>query len=57
MKVMRCSDIGMKCDYVAKGQSEQDVMRQAMDHGRKEHNIKPLDFTTERKVREAIHEE
>ncbi len=57
MKVMRCSEIGMKCDFVARGKSEQEVMKKALEHGRKEHEIKPLDFGLERRVREAIHEE
>jgi predicted small metal-binding protein len=40
MKSLSCRDAGCDCDYVAKGETEEDVLRDAAQHGIKEHGIK-----------------
>jgi predicted small metal-binding protein len=37
MKTLSCRDAGSDCDYVAKGETEEDVPRDAAQHGMKEH--------------------
>jgi len=37
MKTLACRDAGCDCDYVAKGETEEDVLRDAARHGMKEH--------------------
>jgi predicted small metal-binding protein len=37
MKTLSCRDAGCDCDYVAKGETEEDVLRDAAQHGMKEH--------------------
>jgi predicted small metal-binding protein len=37
MKTLSCRDAGCDCDYIAKGETEEDVMKDATQHGMKEH--------------------
>jgi predicted small metal-binding protein len=37
MKTLSCRDAGCDCDYVAKGETEEDVLRDAAQHGIKKH--------------------
>ena len=37
MKTLSCREAGCECDYVAKGETEEDVMRDAVRHGIEEH--------------------
>jgi predicted small metal-binding protein len=37
MKMLSCRDAGCDCDYVAKGETEEEVIRDAAQHGMKEH--------------------
>jgi predicted small metal-binding protein len=37
MKTLSCKDAGCDCDYIAKGETEEDVMKDAAQHGMKEH--------------------
>jgi predicted small metal-binding protein len=37
MKTLSCRHAGCDCDYVAKGETEEDVLRDAAHHGMKEH--------------------
>ena len=36
MKTLSCRDAGCDCDYVAKGETEEEVIRDAAQHGMKE---------------------
>lgn len=38
-KTLHCADVMPGCDYVAKGDSEQDVLQQAAEHARTVHNV------------------
>ena len=51
----RCSDVGFSgCNYEARGRDEQDIMRQAEQHGRDQHGLKDFDDNTRNRVRGAI---
>jgi predicted small metal-binding protein len=39
-KILRCKDIGVDCDFVAQGKTEEEVLKKAAEHARKEHGIK-----------------
>ena len=39
-KILRCKDIGMDCDFVASGKNEEEVLKKAAEHARKDHGIK-----------------
>jgi predicted small metal-binding protein len=40
MKTLKCKDVGVDCDFVASGKSEEEVLKKAAEHAKKEHNIK-----------------
>jgi predicted small metal-binding protein len=40
MKTLSCREAGCECDYIAKGETEEEVIRDAADHGIKEHGKK-----------------
>jgi predicted small metal-binding protein len=37
MQQFKCQDMGMKCDFVATGQTVQEVMQKAMAHAQEKH--------------------
>jgi len=39
-KFLRCKDIGVDCDFVARGKTEEAVLKKAAEHARKDHDIK-----------------
>lgn len=56
-KVLRCRDVGVDCDYVARGESEDDIMRQATEHARTAHGMPEIPRDLADKARTAIREE
>jgi predicted small metal-binding protein len=53
-KELRCRDVGMDCDFQARGESEEDVLRQAATHASTVHNITDMPPELAAKVRSAI---
>jgi len=45
------------CDFVARGETEQDVLEQCAEHGRKEHGMNELSADLAEKVRGAMRDE
>jgi predicted small metal-binding protein len=39
-KILRCKDIGVACDFVARGKTVEEVLKKAAEHAKKEHGIK-----------------
>jgi predicted small metal-binding protein len=56
-KIMKCSSTGLTCDFVARGDSEEQVMAQVAEHARKDHGLQTIPPDLAAKVRAAIHEE
>ncbi len=54
-KELRCRDLGMNCEFEAKGDTEEDVLRQASAHARSAHQIAEMPPELAAKVRAAIH--
>ena len=54
MKTLSCREAGCECDYVAKGETEEEVMRDAADHGIKEHGMKAEDMTQLKEMLRAL---
>ena len=42
-------DVGMDCDYVCKGETEEEVMKNGAEHAMKDHGLKEEDITPEMK--------
>ena len=51
MKRLVCRDVGLDCDYIIKGETEEEIMKNAVQHAWQIHAIKPEEMTSEMKVR------
>ena len=56
-KVVRCREVGVDCDFEARGETEKDVLDKCAEHGRTAHGMQELTQELVEKVRAAIHEE
>jgi predicted small metal-binding protein len=56
-KVLRCADVVGSCDFVARGDSEEDIMQQAAEHARTAHNMNEISPEAADQVRSAIKDE
>lgn len=56
MKTINCREAGFECDHVVKGETEEEVMKNGMEHAKKDHNMKEEDITPEmkQKIRSII---
>lgn len=56
MKKLACRDVGIDCDFVITGETEEEVMQKGGEHGKKAHGYTDADFTPEMmaKVKAAI---
>jgi predicted small metal-binding protein len=51
MKKLACRDVGLDCDFVVEGLSEEEVLNKAQQHAYEVHAIKPEEMTSELKVK------
>jgi predicted small metal-binding protein len=56
-KVLTCREVGMDCDFVARGNSEEEIMAQAAAHARTDHGFHDIPPEVVDKVKAAIHDE
>ncbi len=56
-KVLRCSDIGMDCDFVARAETEEEILQQAAEHAAATHGMEEIPANVLAKVRAVIHDE
>jgi predicted small metal-binding protein len=56
MRDFHCSDAGMKCDYVARGSSDPEIVEQATRHAEQVHGMRRTD-ELEQRVLGLIHDE
>lgn len=56
-KFISCRDVGVDCDFVARGESEQEVLQKCAEHGRAAHGMNELSPELVDKVRSGIREE
>ena len=57
MKVVNCRDVGVDCDFVARGETVDDVLRQCGEHARSAQGYEDIPPELVDKVKAAIHEE
>ena len=57
MKVVNCRDVGVDCDFVARGETVDDVLRQCGEHARSAHGYTDIPPELVDKVKAAIREE
>ena len=51
MKRLAYHDVGLDCDFVMEGMSEEEVSNRAQQHAYEVHAIKPEEMTSEMKVK------
>lgn len=56
-KVLSCREVGMDCDFEARGENEQEIMSKAAEHAKKDHGIESIPAELAAKVRSAIRDE
>lgn len=56
-KVLTCREVGMDCDFVARGDSEDEIMAQAAVHAQKDHGFETIPPEVIEKVKAAIRNE
>lgn len=49
MKTLSCREAGFDCDYVVKGETEEEVMKNGGEHAMKVHGMKQEEMTSEMK--------
>lgn len=56
-KVMKCRDVGVDCDFEARGATEEDILRQAAEHAKAAHNMEQIPPELLAKAKAAIKDE
>ncbi len=56
-KVLSCKDVGVDCDFVARGETVEAIMAQAAEHGRKVHGMTEIPQEVYDKALSAIRDE
>jgi predicted small metal-binding protein len=49
MKMLSCKNMGVECDFVAKGETAEEVKAKAMEHAKMEHADMLKDMTEDQK--------
>jgi predicted small metal-binding protein len=56
-KVIYCRDAGVDCDFVVRGETEEELFQKALEHGKAAHGMKEISEDLKKKMRSLIREE
>jgi len=56
-ETISCRDVGVDCDFVARGETEQEILQKCSEHARTAHNMNELPPELAEKVRGSIRDE
>jgi len=56
-KTVNCRDVGVDCEFVARGNTEQEVLQQCAEHARAAHGMSEIPADLVMRVRAAIRDE
>lgn len=56
-KVMKCREVGMDCDFEARGETQQEVLTKTAEHAKKDHGLEEISPELMAKVKAAVHDE
>ena len=56
-KAFECATVVPGCQGVVTGETEQEVMQKAAEHGRDAHGLDPLPAEVQQKVKAGIHDQ
>jgi predicted small metal-binding protein len=51
MKKLACHDVGLDCDFIIEGMTEEEVLSKARQHAYDIHAIRPEEMTSEMKAK------
>ncbi len=57
MKVINCRDIGVDCDFEARGETEQEVLQKCQEHAHSDHGMTEIPPDMQARVKAAIRDE
>lgn len=57
MKVLRCRDVGVNCDFVARGATVEEIMQKAAAHAKVDHGMAAIPPELAEKVKASIKDE
>jgi predicted small metal-binding protein len=57
MKKLSCRDVGVDCDFVARGKTEDEIFRQCAKHAKEAHGMDEIPEEHRVKMRTLIREE
>ena len=57
MKVLTCKEVGVDCDYKARGRTVDEVLKKASEHAKRDHNIKKVTKDYLDSWRTKVHDE
>jgi len=52
---LRCADLGMKCDWIVKGSTDEEVIKKAAAHAAQVHHLPNIEEPMLSQVKKAIH--
>ena len=53
-KVLRCGELFPGCSIEARGETEEEILKQAAEHAKRDHGVVQIDAATLAKVKAAI---
>ena len=53
-KSIKCLDVGVDCDFEARAETEEELMKKVAEHARTKHNITEIPSELVQKVKAAI---
>ncbi len=56
-KILKCRDVGLSCDFIICGKTEQEILDKAKEHVRILHDMKNPSMEFYNKARASIHED
>jgi predicted small metal-binding protein len=56
-KVVRCREVGVDCDFEARGETEQEVLQKCAEHAKSAHGMDEIPPELAAKVRSSIRDE
>jgi len=56
-KILGCKDIGVDCDVAARGKTDEEVLKKAAEHARKDYDIKTVTKDYLKSWQKHIHDE
>ena len=57
MKVLRCRDAGADCDFEARAETEEELMKMAAEHGQADHRFDEIPADVATKIQSIIRDE